>query len=36
MPEIHNGLERIGTATFDFVGDFDRDFDTFVRNYGNK
>ena len=26
----------MGTATFDFVGDFDRDFDTFVPNYGNK
>ena len=32
----HSGLDRIGTATFDFVGDFDRDFDTLLRNYGNK
>ena len=32
----HSGLGRVGTATFDFVGDFDRDFDTFVPNYGNK
>ena len=32
----HSGLERMGTATFDFVGDFDRDFDTLLRNYGNK
>ena len=33
---LHSGLERIGTATFDFVADFDRDFDTSVPNYGNK
>ena len=32
----HSGLGRMGTATFDFVGDFDRDFDTFVPKYGNK
>ena len=31
----HIGLGRMGTATFDFVGNFDRDFDTFVQ-YGNK
>ena len=34
--QLHSGLERMGTATFDFVGDFDRDFDTFVPKYGNK
>ena len=32
----HSGLGRMGTATFDFVGDFDHDFDTFVPKYGNK
>ena len=33
---LHSGLEKIGTATFDFVADFDRDFYTFMANYGNK
>ena len=32
----HSGLDRIGTATCDFVGDFDLDFDTLLPNYGNK
>ena len=30
----HSGLKR--NETFDILGDFDRDFDTFVPNYGNK
>ena len=32
----HSGLEGRGTATFDFGGDFDRYFDTFMPIFGNK